>query len=218
MLETLYSQRAAGVRTRDDDLAQTEPDMAWVALSARGSKERCSVGEEALTWIRRYMDNARPEILAGRQADALFTPRAGIDDAAGVLVSDPALRPTGPASARIPRISLRHPSPRICSITALTCGLCRCCSVCDISTTQIYTHVRRERLKQLHAKHIRGDNRENDSNGAIVFVVVAYLIGRFRSRSSSAGFQSADPHTYGTAIPGQPRAADRKKGCRGANP
>ena len=156
MLETLY---ASGLRVSElvtMKLVQLSQDMGVVRVVGKGSKERLvPVGEEALTWIRRYMDNARPEILAGRQADALFITSRGASmtrqafwylirryaDRAGIRngISPHTLRHAFAthllnhgADLRVVQVLLGH---------------------ADISTTQIYTHVARERLKQLHAKH-----------------------------------------------------------------
>ena len=156
MLETLY---ASGLRVSElvtMKLAQLSQDMGVVRVVGKGSKERLvPVGEEALTWIRRYMDSARPEILAGRQTDALFITSRGASmtrqafwylirryaDQAGIRsgISPHTLRHAFAthllnhgADLRVVQLLLGH---------------------ADISTTQIYTHVARERLKQLHAKH-----------------------------------------------------------------
>jgi len=78
MLETLY---ASGLRVSElvtMSLAQLSHDMGVVRVSGKGNKERLvPVGEESLSWVRRYMDQARPVILAGRQADALFVTLRG---------------------------------------------------------------------------------------------------------------------------------------------
>lgn len=156
MLETLY---ASGLRVSElvtMQVAQLSQDMGVVRVVGKGSKERLvPVGEEALIWIRRYMDNARPEILAGRQVDALFVTSRGASmtrqafwylvrryaDQAGIRkgISPHTLRHAFAthllnhgADLRVVQMLLGH---------------------ADISTTQIYTHVARERLKQLHAKH-----------------------------------------------------------------
>ena len=156
MLETLY---ASGLRVSElvtMQVAQLSQDMGVVRVMGKGSKERLvPVGEEALSWIRRYIDSARPDILAGRQVDALFVTSRGASmtrqafwhlirryaDRAGIRkgISPHTLRHAFAthllnhgADLRVVQMLLGH---------------------ADISTTQIYTHVARERLKQLHAKH-----------------------------------------------------------------
>ena len=156
MLETLY---ASGLRVSElveMKLNQLSLDMGVVRVVGKGSKERLvPVGEEALTWIRRYMDNARPEILAGRQADALFiTSRGGsmTRQAFWYLIRRYADR-AGIRSGISPH-TLRHAfATHLLNHGADLRVVQMLLGHADISTTQIYTHVARERLKQLHAKH-----------------------------------------------------------------
>jgi len=156
MLETLY---ASGLRVSElveMKLNQLSLDMGVVRVVGKGSKERLvPVGEEALMWIRRYMDNARPDILAGRQADALFiTSRGGsmTRQAFWYLIRRYADR-TGIPSGISPH-TLRHAfATHLLNHGADLRVVQMLLGHADISTTQIYTHVARERLKQLHAKH-----------------------------------------------------------------
>ena len=156
MLETLY---ASGLRVSElvtMTLAQLSQDMGVVRVVGKGSKERLvPVGEEALTWIRRYTDNARPEILAGRQTDALFITARGASmtrQAFWYLIR----RYAAHAGMRIgisPH-TLRHAfATHLLNHGADLRVVQILLGHADISTTQIYTHVARERLKQLHAKH-----------------------------------------------------------------
>ncbi len=156
MLETLY---ASGLRVSElvtMTLAQLSQDMGVVRVVGKGSKERLvPVGEEALTWIRRYMDNARPEILAGRQADALFITSRGASmtrQAFWYLIRRYADR-AGIRNGISPH-TLRHAfATHLLNHGADLRVVQMLLGHADISTTQIYTHVARERLKQLHAKH-----------------------------------------------------------------
>jgi integrase/recombinase XerD len=156
MLETLY---ASGLRVSElvtMQVTQLSQDMGVVRVVGKGSKERLvPVGEEALLWIRRYMDSARPDILAGRQADALFiTSRGGsmTRQAFWYLIR----RYAGQAGIRdgISPHTLRHAfATHLLNHGADLRVVQMLLGHADISTTQIYTHVARERLKQLHAKH-----------------------------------------------------------------
>ncbi len=156
MLETLY---ASGLRVSElvtMQVAQLSQDMGVVRVVGKGSKERLvPVGEEALIWIRRYMDNARPEILAGRQVDALFVTSRGASmtrQAFWYLVR----RHADQAGIRkgISPHTLRHAfATHLLNHGADLRVVQMLLGHADISTTQIYTHVARERLKQLHAKH-----------------------------------------------------------------
>ena len=156
MLEALY---ASGLRVSElvtMALAQLSQDMGVVRVVGKGSKERqVPVGEEALTWIRRYMDNARPEILAGRRVDALFVTSRGTSmtrQAFWYLIR----RYAGQAGIRkgVSPHTLRHAfATHLLNHGADLRVVQMLLGHADISTTQIYTHIARERLKQLHAKH-----------------------------------------------------------------
>jgi integrase/recombinase XerD len=156
MLETLY---ASGLRVSElvaMKLAQLSQDMGVVRVVGKGSKERLvPVGEEALTWIRRYMDDARAEILAGRRTDALFITSRGASmtrQAFWYLIRRYAAL-AGIRSGISPH-TLRHAfATHLLNHGADLRVVQMLLGHADISTTQIYTHVARERLKQLHAKH-----------------------------------------------------------------
>jgi integrase/recombinase XerD len=156
MLETLY---ASGLRVSELvalKLGQVSQDMGVVRVMGKGSKERLvPLGEEAIAWIRRYRKEARPELLAGRAADALFVTARG-----GAMTRQMFWTLLRRYSARA---GLRKPiSPHTLRHAFATHLLNHGADLrvvqlllghSDISTTQIYTHVARERLKQLHAKH-----------------------------------------------------------------
>jgi integrase/recombinase XerD len=156
MLELLY---ASGLRVSELvslTVAQLSPDMGVVRTVGKGSKERLvPVGEEALAWIGHYLAEARPLLLAGRQAEALYvTNRAEpmTRQAFWYLIKRYALRAgiTGSISPH----TLRHAfATHLLNHGADLRVVQMLLGHADISTTQIYTHVARERLKQLHAKH-----------------------------------------------------------------
>lgn len=156
MLETLY---ASGLRVSElvgVTLAQVSQDMGVVRIVGKGAKERLvPLGEEALAWIRRYVAEARPQILGGKRADALFvTARGGpmTRQAFWNLIRRYALR-AGLAGQLSPH-TLRHAfATHLLNHGADLRVVQMLLGHADISTTQIYTHVARERLKSLHAKH-----------------------------------------------------------------
>jgi integrase/recombinase XerD len=156
MLETLY---ASGLRVSELvtlKMAQVSQDMGVVRILGKGSKERLvPLGEEALAWIRRYLKDARPQILGQRSADALFvTARAAAMTRQSFwhLLKRYALR-AGLRKAISPH-TLRHAfATHLLNHGADLRVVQMLLGHSDISTTQIYTHVARERLKQLHAKH-----------------------------------------------------------------
>ncbi|MFN0039384.1 MAG: site-specific tyrosine recombinase XerD [Burkholderiales bacterium] len=156
MLETLY---ACGLRVSElvsVKVAQVSHDMGVVRVTGKGSKERLvPLGEESLDWIRRYLEEARPAILGGAPAEALFvTARGGAmtRQAFWHLIRRYAARAGLPAN--ISPHTLRHAfATHLLNHGADLRVVQLLLGHADISTTQIYTHVASERLKQLHAKH-----------------------------------------------------------------
>jgi integrase/recombinase XerD len=156
MLEMLY---ASGLRVSELvtlKVAQVSRDMGVVRVMGKGSKERLvPLGEEALAWLTRYLEEARPATLAGKVSDDLFvTSRGGsmTRQAFWYVIKRYAARaalakPISPHTLRHAFAThlLNHGADL--RVVQLLLGHS------DISTTQIYTHVARERLKQLHAKH-----------------------------------------------------------------
>jgi integrase/recombinase XerD len=156
MLETLY---ASGLRVSELvglKTIQVSLDMNVVRVLGKGSKERLTpLGEEAADWIVRYQREARGMLLAGRKSDALFvTARGGpmTRQAFWSLVK----RHAAKAQIRQPISphTLRHAfATHLINHGADLRVVQLLLGHADISTTQIYTHVARERLKALHRKH-----------------------------------------------------------------
>jgi len=160
MLEILY-----GCGLRVSELTGLTVDrvnlrQGVVRISGKGGKDRLvPLGEEAIDWLLSYMKEARPELLKGKSSDALF--------------------PGNRASAmtrqtfwyRIKHYAVRagirkHLSPHTLRHAFATHLLNHGADLrvvqmllghSDLSTTQIYTHVARQRLQDLHqAHHPRG--------------------------------------------------------------
>jgi integrase/recombinase XerD len=156
MLETLY---ASGLRVSELvtlKLGQVSQDMGVVRVVGKGSKERLvPLGEEALVWIRRYVKEARPQLLRGRASDDLFVTARGASMTRQMFWI--LLRRYGARAGLKKPISphtLRHAfATHLLNHGADLRVVQLLLGHSDISTTQIYTHVARERLKQLHAKH-----------------------------------------------------------------
>lgn len=156
MLETLY---ASGLRVSELvtlKLPQVSQDMGVVRVIGKGSKERLvPLGEEALAWIKRYLEEARAALLGGKTSDDLFVTARG-----GAMTRQMfwhlLRRYAAQAGLRKPMSphTLRHAfATHLLNHGADLRVVQLLLGHSDISTTQIYTHVARERLKQLHARH-----------------------------------------------------------------
>ena len=156
MLEVLY---ASGLRVSELvrlKLAEVSYDMGVVRVFGKGAKERLvPLGEEALAWLARYSREGRPALLGRRASDCVFvTARGGpmtrqafwhlIKRRAGAALPGKSLSPHTLRHAFATHL-LNHGADL--RVVQLLLGHA------DISTTQIYTHVARERLKALHQKH-----------------------------------------------------------------
>ena len=157
MLETLY---ATGLRVSELvglKLHELNLDMGVVRVFGKGSKERLvPLGEEARDWLCRYLGDARLALLEGRQSDDLFVTARGsamTRQAFWLLIKRYAL-PAGMDPARLSPHVLRHAfATHLLNHGADLRVVQMLLGHSDISTTQIYTHVARERLKLLHAQH-----------------------------------------------------------------
>ena len=157
MLETLY---ATGLRVtelislKNFHLALKEGFVR--VIEGKGGKDRIvPLGEEAVHWLERYLLEARPELLKGRLDDAVFITRLGSAmsrQAFWQLVKKYAQQQAiqVPLSPHV----LRHAfATHLLNHGADLRVVQMLLGHADISTTQIYTHVARERLKTLHQKH-----------------------------------------------------------------
>ncbi len=125
-------------------------------VMGKGSKERLvPFGQVAREWIVRYLAEARPTILGGQQTDDLFVTGRGHGMSRvmfWMLVKKYALL-AGITSPLSPH-TLRHAfATHLLNHGADLRAVQMLLGHADISTTTIYTHVARERLKALHAQH-----------------------------------------------------------------
>ena len=156
MLEVLYASglrvsELVGLKTFEASL-----DAGVVRVLGKGSKERLvPLGEEAVAWVQRYLGEARRALMKKKQSDALFvTGRgAGMTRQAFWHLIKRYGRSAIPAKLLSPHV-LRHAfATHLINHGADLRVVQLLLGHADISTTQIYTHVARERLKALHAKH-----------------------------------------------------------------
>lgn len=156
MLEVLY---ASGLRVSELvglSIAQVSLDMGVVRVMGKGSKERLvPLGEEALDWLRRYLAEARVMLLNNQVSNAMFVTARGEGMTRQMfwyLIKRHARH--GGLSKPVSPHTLRHAfATHLLNHGADLRVVQLLLGHADISTTQIYTHVARERLKQLHATH-----------------------------------------------------------------
>ena len=156
MLELLY---ASGLRVSElvtINVNEVSTQDGVVRVTGKGSKTRLvPMGQEAADWIDKYLKQARPDILQKRLCDALFvTNRASAmtRQAFWYLIKRYALL-AGINKHMSPHV-LRHAfATHLLNHGADLRVVQMLLGHADISTTQIYTHVARERLKQLHSVH-----------------------------------------------------------------
>ena len=156
MLELLY---ASGLRVSElvgMKVMEVSLNEGVVRVTGKGSKTRLvPMGEVAVEWIQRYMQEARPQILQQRLSDALFVTQRGdamTRQAFWYLIKRYALQ-AGIRKQLSPHV-LRHAfATHLLNHGADLRVVQMLLGHADISTTQIYTHVARERLKQLHSVH-----------------------------------------------------------------
>lgn len=156
MLEVLY---ASGLRVSELvalDLYRVNLQQGVVRIMGKGSKERLvPLGEEAVTWLQRYLTEARPELTRGQGSAVMFPTRRGdamTRQAFWYLIKRYA-RQAGINSHLSPH-TLRHAfATHLLNHGADLRVVQMLLGHSNLSTTQIYTHVARERLKVLHAQH-----------------------------------------------------------------
>ena len=156
MIELMY---ASGLRVSelvDLKIVELSLNDGVLRITGKGAKTRLvPFGAPARAWIEKYVKEARGVILNGQQDDALFvTGRGGpmTRQMFWILVKKHAARAgiTGPLSPH----TLRHAfATHLLNHGADLRVVQLLLGHADISTTQIYTHVARERLKNLHAAH-----------------------------------------------------------------
>jgi integrase/recombinase XerD len=156
MLETLY---ATGLRVSELvglKLTAVNLNDGVLRVTGKGNKDRLvPLGEEAVQWLRRYLAESRPLLLERQLSNAVFVTTRGdgmTRQAFWYLIKRRAhaaeiTRPLSPHTLRHAFAThlLNHGADL--RVVQMLLGHS------DISTTQIYTHVARERMKQLHAAH-----------------------------------------------------------------
>ena len=156
MLELMY---ACGLRVTElVNLQVTQFNLRQGVLRVvgKGNKERLvPLGEEAAEWVQRYVEEARPALLRGRMSDGFFVTQrgAGMTRQAFWYLIKRYAQLAGIGTVLSPH-SLRHSfATHLLNHGADLRALQMLLGHSNLSTTQIYTHVARERLKGVHAEH-----------------------------------------------------------------
>ena len=156
MLEVLY---ACGLRVTELiglTLEQVNLRQGVLRIMGKGSKERLvPMGEEAIVWVERYLRDGRQTLLNGRLSDVLFPSQRGeemtrqtfwhrIKHHAKMAGIDKSLSPHTLRHAFATHLLNHGADLRVVQMLL---------GHSDLSTTQIYTHVARARLQEVHARH-----------------------------------------------------------------
>ena len=156
MLEVLY---ATGLRVTELvslSLEQINLRQGVLRTFGKGNKERLvPLGEEAMHWLARYLRDGRDVLLAGRASDVVFPSRRGDQMTRQTFWHRIKLhaQQAGIAASISPH-TLRHAfATHLLNHGADLRTVQMLLGHSDLSTTQIYTHIARARLQDLHAQH-----------------------------------------------------------------
>lgn len=157
MLEVLYSSglRVTELTTLTTFSVQLDPGV--VRILGKGNRERLvPLGELAVEWLQRYYLEARPALLAGKPSEHVFVTRFGSAMSRQMfwrLVKQYGIQ-AGINTQQLSPHTLRHAfATHLINHGADLRVVQLLLGHADISTTQIYTHVARERLKVLYREH-----------------------------------------------------------------
>lgn len=156
MLEVLY---ASGLRVSELvnlTVMQLNLQQGVIRVTGKGNKERLvPLGDEAMNWLQRYIQDVRLALLNGQTRDALFVTqrREAMTRQAFWYMIKRHAQSAGIEKALSPH-TLRHAfATHLLNHGADLRVVQMLLGHSDLSTTQIYTHVARARLKDLHARH-----------------------------------------------------------------
>ena len=156
MLELLY---ACGLRVSELtslQMSQVSLNQGVIRVFGKGSKERLvPMGEEALYLLQQFLRESRPELLRGMPADVVFPSRRGRQMTRQTFWYRIKIhaRSAGISRSLSPH-TLRHAfATHLLNHGADLRVVQMLLGHSDLTTTQIYTHVARQRLQDLHAQH-----------------------------------------------------------------
>ena len=156
MLELLY---ATGVRVSELinlKLSQVNLNQGVLRIIGKGDRERLiPLGDEAQDWVKKFIDGPRVKILLKRQTEYLFPPGRGdrMTRQAFWHIIKRYAKKAGIGKKLSPH-TVRHAfATHLLNNGADLRVVQLLLGHSDVSTTQIYTHVARERMKELHSRH-----------------------------------------------------------------
>jgi integrase/recombinase XerD len=156
MLELMY---ATGLRVSELinlGVINISINQGVVRVMGKGGKERLvPLGEEALAWMQRYLQESRPGLMRGGDCPQLFVTarRSGMTRQAFWYAIGKHAKTAGIAQPVSPHM-LRHSfATHLLNHGADLRVVQLLLGHSDLSTTQIYTHIAREGLKRLHREH-----------------------------------------------------------------
>jgi integrase/recombinase XerD len=160
MLELLY---ATGIRV-SELIGLTMNSINWqvgyLVAMGKGGKERIvPIGKAAYDCVRLYIDNARPQLMQGKSTDVLFLNRfGGKFTRQGLWKTVVRYAKKAGLQKKVHPHTFRHSfASHLLEGGADLRTVQVMLGHADISTTQIYTHITRDRLKEIHQKyHPRG--------------------------------------------------------------
>jgi integrase/recombinase XerD len=156
MLEMLY---ATGIRVSElvgMQMQQVDTNQGLARVIGKGNKERLvPLGEEALVWLERYLSEARKPLMGEHRSDFIFvTSRGGSMTRQAFWHNLKKHVATAGIQSPVSPHTLRHAfATHLLNHGADLRAVQMLLGHSDLSTTQIYTQVARERLKQLHDRH-----------------------------------------------------------------
>jgi integrase/recombinase XerD len=156
MLEVLYATGLRVTELINLKYSQVSLNQGVVRIKGKGNRERLiPLGEQSVDWLKRFTEGPRGEILLERQTDYLFPTRRGerMTRQAFWHIIKRYARTAGVEKDLSPH-TLRHAfATHLLNHGADLRVVQMLLGHSDLSTTQIYTHVARERLKELHSEH-----------------------------------------------------------------
>jgi len=160
ILEVLYATGVRASEVTSLDVGSVHFDYNYIRCMGKGSKERIvPVAQSVVALLRRYVVDCRPQLLGGKESPALFVSVRGRRLTRDMIwkIAKKYARLAGIRKKVYPH-TLRHSfATHLLANGADLRSVQEMLGHASIATTQLYTHVDRERLKSVHRRfHPRG--------------------------------------------------------------